>query len=242
MHKSLTEAALGMPLVIKKIADPELALRLRRMGLFEGSEIVRLDQEVLVRPVRLRGPQGEAVLGGGMVMKIVVHLDDGRRLPLVEMKPGDEGHIEGLTGGRQLEAALERLGLRDHDRVAYVRQLPPMEYVTLVAAGRRVRLTEGMAAKIWGQMQTLSLQFVSARTGVPFRVDQILGGPHSRQMLLSRGIKPGDVITLEEVAEAKGMPATVRNPVIVFSGEGLRLFLGETEGKMIIVHEAEPEK
>jgi Fe2+ transport system protein FeoA len=242
MYKPLIEAAFGMPLVIKKMANPELAMRLRRMGLFEGSEIVRLDQEVLVRPVRVRGPRGEAVLGGGMVMKIVVHLDDGRKLPLSEMKPGDGGHIEGLTGGKQLEAALERLGLKAHDRVAYVRQLPPMEYVTLAASGRRVRLTEGMAAKIWGQMQNRSLQFVSARAGVPFRVDQILGGTHSRLMLLARGIKPGDVITLEAVAEAQGLPATVRSPIIVFSREGLRLYLEETEGKMILVNEAEPEK
>ena len=64
MYQPLTKAIFGAPLVIEKMADPELARRLQFMGLFVGSEIVRLDQEVLIHPVRVRGPKREVVLGG----------------------------------------------------------------------------------------------------------------------------------------------------------------------------------
>jgi Fe2+ transport system protein FeoA len=234
----LTEAPLGKSLVIRKIANPELALRLRRMGLFEGSHIVRLDQEVLVRPVRVRGPKGDAVLGGGMAMKVVVHLDDGRKLPLMEMKPGETGHMEGLTGGTELAVAVKTLELKLNDRISFVRQLPPMEYVTVIAEGGRVRLTEGMAAKIWGHMEGQSMQFVSARAGEPFHMTQVLGGSRVRRMLQAQGIEPGKVLTLEEVAQAQSLPSKVRNPVVISSREGLRLFLERHEGERVLVREA----
>jgi Fe2+ transport system protein FeoA len=242
VYLTLTEAALGKPLVIKKMAKPDLAERLRRMGLFEGSEIVRLDQEVLVRPIRVRGPRGDAVLGGGMAMKIVVHLDDGRKLPLIEMTPGETGHIEGLTGGAELAGALETLRLNLHDRISFLRQLPPMAYVTVISGGGRVRLTEGMAAKIWGRMQEQSLQFVSARAGQPFEVTKILGGPKARKILSAQGIEPGKALTLEEVAQAQNLPGGVRNPVVISSREGLRLFLEPSEANYIFVTETGPEK
>ena len=123
-----------------------------------------LDQEVLVRPVRVRGPKGEAVLGGGMAMKVVVHADDGRKLPLAEMGANETGHIEGITGGPGLSGALSVLGLGISDRVCFLRTLPPMEYITLLESGIRVRLTEGMAAKIWGRTTGEPLQYISAPT------------------------------------------------------------------------------
>ncbi|MGD8387086.1 MAG: FeoA family protein [Desulfobacteraceae bacterium] len=241
MYKPLTDAAFGRPLIIKKMTDSELAMRLRRMGLFEESEIIRLDQEVLVQPVRVRGPSGEVVLGGGMGMKIVVHLDDERKLPLVEMQPGETGHIEGLTGGSELASALETLGLKPDDRVRFMRRLPPMEYITVIAGGGRVRLTEGMAAKLWGRMQDQELQFVSARVGEPFEVTRILGGQGARSMLEKRKIGPGRILTLEGVAQAQSLRSGVRNPLVINSREGLRLFLRQNEGEQILVLENGPE-
>jgi Fe2+ transport system protein FeoA len=237
MYKPLTDAAFGRPLIIQKVTDPDLALRLRRMGLFEGSGIVRLDQEVLVQPVRVQGTHAEVVLGGGMAMKIVAHLEDGRKLPLVEMQPGEVGHIEGLTGGSELTAALKILGLMPDDRVRLIRRLPPMEYVTVIAGGVRVRLTEGMAAKLWGRMGEREIQFVSARVGEPFEVNRILGGRGARSMLESQGIETGSVLTLEGVTQAQSLRAGVQNPLVINSREGLRLFLRQHEGERILVEE-----
>ena len=207
------------------------------MGLFEGSEITRLDQEVLIQPIRVRGPQGDAVLGGGMTMKIVVHLDDGRKLPLAEMKPDEAGHIEGLTGGRRLESALETLGLKMNDHIRMLRRLPPMEYVAVIESQGRVRLTEGMAVKIWGRMHGKSLQFVSSRAGERFHVEQILGGANACQMLGSRGIEPGKILILEGVAPAQNLRMGVRNPVVITSAEGLRLFLNLSDAEQILVQQ-----
>lgn len=235
MSMPLTDASPGRTLIIKKMAVPELACRLRHMGLFEGSEIVRLDREVLVRPVRVRGPNGDAVLGGGMAMKIVVHLDDGRKLPLMEMAPGESGHIEGLTGGSELADTLALLQLTQGDPVSLVRQLPPMEYIAVIDGGGRIRLTEGMAAKIWGCIGAQQLQFVSARVGEPFRVIRVLGGPGALRLLERQGVGPNIHLTLEGVGQAQSIPVAVRNPIVIVSREGLRLFLTPDDGMHIFV-------
>jgi Fe2+ transport system protein FeoA len=176
-----------------------------------------------------------------MAMKIVVHSDDQRKRPLVEMQPGETGHIEGLTGGSELTGALKTLGLEPDDHVRFIRRLPPMEYVTVIAGGGRVRLTEGMAAKLWGRMQGQELQFVSARVGEPFEVTRILGGRGARRMLKTRGIETGNILTLEGVAQAQSLSTNVQNPLVIASREGLRLFLRQDEGDQILVLEAEQE-
>lgn len=152
MYTSLIDAPLGRTLILVKVEDLSMEMRLRRMGLFEGSSLTRLDEEVLIQPVRVRGPGGEFILGGGMASRIVAHLDDGRKLPLVELKPGESGHIEGVTCGGSLEKTLKTLGVRENDEITFVRKIPPMEYITLVEEEKRIRLNEGMAAKIWGRM------------------------------------------------------------------------------------------
>jgi Fe2+ transport system protein FeoA len=235
MRIPLTQADVGKPLTIHKMANPELGTRLGRMGLFEGSEILRLDQEVLVQPVRVRGPGGDAVIGGGMAMKIVVHLPDDRRLPLIEMQPRQSGHIEGLTGGVALLETLETLGLKPDDPILFIRRLPPMEYVVITEGGNRVRLTEGMAAKIWGRMGGRSMQLVSARTSEPFEATRIMGGHNARRMLRDQGIEQGAKIRLEGVARAQSLQLTTRNPVGIATRQGLRLFLEDKDANEILV-------
>ncbi len=237
MYTPLSDSAVGRPLVLKKFIDTDLAQRLGRMGLYEGSEIERLDQEVLVQPIRVGGPKGEAVLGGGMAIKVVVHLDDGRKLPLAEMGTGETGHIEGMTGGPALSDALAVLGLKLNDPVQFLRKLPPMEYITILESGSRVRLNEGMAAKVWGRSHGAPLQYISAPAGELFHVTKILGGSKAQQMLKIRQIKPGMVITLEQVAPAQSFQTEIRNPLVIASREGLRLFLAPDDGSRILVED-----
>lgn len=238
----LNDAPLGEPLLLARVTDVDLDLRLQRMGLFQGSEIVRLDQEVLIQSIRVAGPRGEVVLGGGMAMKTVVHLDDGRRLPLAEVKPGECGHIEGLTGGSALSRALDVLGLKSDDCIRVSRRLPPMEYAVLVEPGNRVMLTDGMAAKVWGKIQERFQQLVTAAVGRSFLVVEILGGYYARKQLGSHGIEPRRTIVLETVAGAQVLRHEVRNPVVVVSRGGLRLFLRPREGERIFVWRAGTEK
>ena len=103
-----------------------------------------------MHPVRVRGVKGEVVLGGGMATRVIVHLDDGRRMPLMDMKPGQRGHIKGTTGSINLADALNTLGLKEDGEIVYLRQLPRMDYTVVVRKNATVRIPEGMAAKVWG--------------------------------------------------------------------------------------------
>ncbi|QTA86990.1 ferrous iron transport protein A [Desulfonema magnum] len=239
MYTSLIDAPLGRTLILVKVEDLSMEMRLRRMGLFEGSSLTRLDEEVLIQPVRVRGPGGEFILGGGMASRIVAHLDDGRKLPLVELKPGESGHIEGVTCGGSLEKTLKTLGVRENDEITFVRKIPPMEYITLVEEEKRIRLNEGMAAKIWGRMGEKYLQFASAGVKEKFEVTDILGGQRIKKSLTLQGITPGKTLMLEGVEQAKSLFMTRQNPLIISSSDGLRLFLQEQEGRKVFVRVSE---
>jgi Fe2+ transport system protein FeoA len=235
MYTPLNNAPIGVPLILDNVTDFHLAEELRHMGIFEGSGLVRLDEEVLLQPLKVRGPRGDVVLGSGMAGKIVVHLEDGRRLPLPEMRTREHGHMEGITGGPELMHALDVLGLRRDDEVMLVRKLPPMEYIAVLEKKQRIHLTEGMAAKIWGTIDKLPMQFVSAQTGKEFHVQDLLGGKNSRQVLHGYGIGIGSILVLEKVAQAQSVVMNHIHPLIISTHDGLRMFLPENQGRRIYV-------
>lgn len=239
MHSSLADAPCGVSLTIVRVADRELASRLASMGLGDGSVVTRLDEEVALHTVRVRGPNGEVVLGGGMGGKVVAHLPDGRMIPLTEMVPGETAHIEAVTAGEELTDALAVLGLKNEDEITLVRRLPPMEYITL-ADGRRIRLAEGMAAKILGEMSGVGCQFANARAGADFTVTRILGGKRARRAISSLGIAKGSVLRLEAVERAPDYRMSRGERFVVSSREGLRLFLRRDQADVVIVaHQAD---
>ena len=125
MLTTLAAAPVGMPLVMERIVGPEFAARLQRLGLYEGVSLTRLDDSVAVGPAKIRGPHGEVTLGGGMAARVVIHLDNDRRQPLLECSPGDSGHVEGITGHRGVEETLATLGIKEDDRITFLRRLPP---------------------------------------------------------------------------------------------------------------------
>ncbi len=243
MYTSLSQAPCGRTLTLAKVENPNLEMRLRRMGLFEGKQLIRLDEEVLIQPVRVRGPKGEFILGGGMASRIVVHLDDGRKLPLPELKPGERGHVEGITCGSALEKSLDILGAKENDEITLIRKIPPMEYVTVVEKEGRVRLNEGLAAKIWGRMGEHHLQFACSSVREKFEVTDILGGRRVREALAVQGVIPGKTLILEGVEPAGTLFMGQQNHLLIISTpDGLRLFLQEREGQRIFVRVSEEDK
>jgi hypothetical protein len=54
-------------------------------------------------------------------------------------------------------------------------------------------------------------------------------------MLYSRQIEPGTILVLENVAPAQSLRTETRNPVVIASREGLRLFLNPEDGRRILV-------
>ncbi len=237
MYQTLTEAPFEKPLFLVKVADSSFAARLRHMGIFEGMELIRIKEDVKLQPLRVRCRSGDAVIGGGMSAKIVVHLDDGRKLPLAEMEPDETGHIEGLTGGASLSDALNVLGFKNDERITLIRRLPPMEYVVFLEKKGRIHLTESMAAKIWGETGDKMLQFNYARKGKQFNVKSLLGGENAREMLRARGVEPGAVLVLEGINPARSFYMSKQNPIVVSTKKGLRLFLEQKNADKIFVKE-----
>ena len=231
----LIRAPFDRPLILKDITEPDLEALLSRLGLFRGHTFVREEEEVLVHPVRVRGPHGEAVLGGGMAMRVIVHLDDGRRMPLTDMTAGQRGHIEGTTCSANLSDALNTLGLHENEEIVYVRQLPPMDYTVLVSHDMKQRIQEGMAAKIWGRIGDRHLQFVSAGKGQPFLVEKILGGSQSANTLRAKGITQGRTIALHAVAPAQIFNMATHTPVVISTNDGLHLHLRTRQAEHMLV-------
>ena len=237
MYQTLTEAPFEKSLLLVKVSDPSFAARLRHMGIFEGMELIHIREDVKLHPLRVRGRSGDAVIGGGMSAKIVVHLDDGRKLPLAEMAPDETGHIEGVTGGAGLSDALSVLGFKNDERITLIRRLPPMEYVVFLEKKGRIHLTESMAAKIWGETDKKMLQFNYARKGRQFNVKSILGGGNAREMLHASGIEPGAVLVLEGVNPARNFYMSKKNTIVVSTKEGMKLFLEQKNADKIFVKE-----
>lgn len=236
MYTTLAKAPKGQQLTIKKITHEHLEKNLASMGLFPGSVVTVMDEEISLQTVRIKGPKGEILLSGGMGGKIVAHLDDGRKVPLPELKPGEHGHIEGITGGKGLGEALTALGLKENDCIEMIRLMPPMEYITIIEGRGRVRLPEGMAAKILGEMLGNEYQFASVQVDTPFKVTKILGGKRAQHAIESLNIAPGKTLRLEAVEQAKNIGNSYGlNRIVTHSSEGLRIFLRIDQAENITV-------
>jgi Fe2+ transport system protein FeoA len=244
MITSLNEAPVGQPLLVVTVRDQGLARELAKLGLEPGQELIRLEKDAsVVRPVRLRGPMGEVILSGNMASGLVVHLDDGRIVPLLEMKPGDKGHLEGVTvvPGSAMAETFQTLGLEENDSVELVRRLPAMEYVTLIDRKKRVNLPGGMAAKLWGESQGQKLQFATAGAAKEFRLEKILGGDMARQRITAAGLTPGVTLILEAVKPAQTVRLTHKDPVAVSTPEYLRFWLPPQAASLLMVREKQPD-
>jgi Fe2+ transport system protein FeoA len=234
MILSVDRAPLEVPLTLAEIRDETLSDRLARMGVYPGDELVLVDDDVAFGPVRVRGPKGEVVLGGGVAAKVIVHHDDGHKTPVTEMHPGETGHVEGLVCGSAMARGLEILGIGEDDAIEMIRRVPAMDYQ--VAVGKqRVRITEGAASKIWGEMGGQPMQFVMVGRGKPFLVLDILGGRRARATLERLGIVPGQTIVLEAVTPADSVGASDHGRIVLCVKSGLRLHLRPDQAQKVLV-------
>lgn len=236
MNIPLNKAPIEKPLRLQAITSDNLKNRLAQMGLHIKTELEVMSEDSVQHPVRVKGPQGEVLLAAGMASKIIVHHDDEHKTPVFEMNPGEKGHIEGLTAGSHLEKSLKILGISEGDNIELIRCLPPMEYKTVVD-GKPTRLTEGMAAKIWGDCDQESCQLATCGKGRPFTVKNILGGPRAVKTITASGIKAGSTIKLESVQPAKDIRMDNGERIIIRSKEGLRLHLRLDQAETILVQE-----
>lgn len=238
----LNQAPFDQSLELHDIKNKYLADKLQKMGLYLGNEIFRLDETLIVQAIRVRTKSGEVILSGGMGIKTIVHLGDNRRIPLLDMEPGETGHIEGITGGRGLVVTLETLGLKENEPITLLRKLPPMEYVVRINHRYRARLTEGDTARIWGESNGSNRQFSFSSTGCDFQVKKLLGASKAISRLIKTGIQPNSILTLESVSSTQTLQLGATNQLAISSPDGLHLHLSGQAGNEIYIKVIEPQK
>lgn len=239
MITNLAHAPAGIPLTVVHITDKDFASRLAHLGIYEGACLTRLDESIKVGPVKVKGPNGEAVLGGWLAGRVVMHLDDDRRMPLLECPPKSSGHIEGVTGNQAVEEALGILGIAENDRVTLIRRMPPMTYKVLVDKTHHEQLNEGLAATLLGDTPSGSAQFCSVGTGVPFTVRRILAGKGTTNIFTAMHIELGTQLELLSVSSSQILDFSEKHAVVCVTSEGLRLYFNESDAHDLIVSGAE---
>lgn len=235
MLTTLADAAVGVALVVTRISPQDFADRLARLGVYEGARIMRLEEAVAIGPAKIRGPRGDVTLGGWLAAKIVAHLDDDRRIPLLECAPGDTGHVEGVTGHKAMEDALAVLGVAENDRITFLRRLPPMLYRAVLDDKERIQLSEGLAAKILGDTPSGPAQFCAVGVGEPFVVSRILAGERAGETLNALGVRPGSRLSLTGVAAGQVFGLSRHAPVVCATREGARLYFQRKDAGRIAV-------
>ncbi len=230
----LTQAPQGAPLQLENIGDAQLAQKLDKLGVCPKSTVTLLQDEAIASPVRVRTDAGEVILASGMAAKIIVHHDDGHKTPIMEMKPGEKGHVEGLVCGPGLEKGLVILGLRKDAAVDMIRRIPPMDYLTSIN-NAHVIIPEGAAAKIWGRMRGVQMQFAMVGKGKDFVVEQLLGGARASAMLHNLGAAPGTTLQLKNVVPANKTGRAAADQFVLAAKSGLRLYLRPDQAATVIV-------
>lgn len=231
----LNKAPFDQPLTLVTIDNERLAQQLATMGLYCDSTMTRIDETQTAQTIRIQSASGQAILSGGMGTQTIIHLDDDRRLPLLDMEVGESGHIEGITGGYGLAETLTTLGLNENERITLIRKLPPMEYQIRVGDGGRVNLSEGDAARIWGTCNGQTSQFSLASVRNDFRVDKLLGGKKAQQRLRQLGITNKKSLRLESVRSVQPIQLGWENQLAITTSDGLHLHLSKIHGDSIQV-------
>ena len=235
MRMTLAQAPVGTSLAVSQIVDSEFASRLSRLGLYQGAKLMRLNKATAIGPAKVRGAKGDAVLSGWLAGQVVIHLDDDRRLPLLECAPGAEGHVEGVSGQAIVEESLRELGIVENDRIEFVRRMPPMNYHVLVNGREHWQLNEGLASHLLGDSASGPAQLSSAGAGEIFTVRRVLAGEDAVEALASMGIVPGSELALEKVSASQELRLSLEGAVACVTKEGVRLYLREQDAAGIYV-------
>ncbi len=241
MLTDLAQAPVGVSLCINRIPDEAFASRMERLGLREGTQLMRLSEMVSVSPVKVRGAKGDAVISAWLAGQVVIHLDDGRRIPLPECPPRASGHVEGVTGHDAVESSLYELGIAENDRITVIRRVPPMKYHCTVDGQHGAWMHEGLAAHLIGDTAEGPAQFSSVGVGEEFVVRRILPGDDAVPALASMKVAPGATLVLTSVSVSPDVRFSAVNPVACVTRDGLRLYFREQDAAGILVVVVEDE-
>lgn len=236
MYSSLIDAPVNTDLTLLQVTNRKLETWLKRVGLFTGATLIRHTKEFNFTPVRVKADKGDVIIPAGLAMKIYVHLESGEKIPLTEMKKKDRGHVEILSSGRLVEKFLGRLGLKENSTIVFLRSLPHMDYITVINKKERTRLSEGEAARIWGNSPNeADSQFYFASRGTLFTVKEIMGSRKSCEHLKTHGVSPGAQLMLETIEQAQGLHQPLNEPITISTPKGLRIYFPPEKAAQVIV-------
>lgn len=193
---NLSNAPFEQLLRITAIADEAIEKELNKAGLRVGVECHK-HLPATLPSVRIKGPEGSVVLGGGLSNKVLIKCGSITKY-LGEIQFKDNGVITEINGGCWLQNSLQKLGLALGSKIRLMRRLPPMEYVVRINNQERIKLSESTAARIIGKHEDgLEQQFSSARVELDFKINSIVGGRKFSTFLKGLGISRGEKIVLE---------------------------------------------
>ena len=193
---NLNNAPFEQLLRIVAITNESFENEMKRSGLRVGSECHK-HLSTNIPSLRLKGPKGSVVLGGGLTRKIILNVSKEQK-ELAEIKFNDCAEVAEIKGGCWLQKSLEMLGIKVGSKVRLMRRLPPMEYVIRINNQERIKIGEAFAARIIGCHEEGNIQqFSSARVEIDFKVTDIAGGRKFMTFMKSMGISLGEKIVLE---------------------------------------------
>lgn len=242
MTCTLVQAPFGRSLRITRIIGADFSARMSRLGLYEGARLLRINEAAKLGAVKVRTTLGETVLSGWLAGQVVIHLDDDRRVPLLECRSLESGHVEGITGQDIVEDSLRALGITDGDRIQFLRRMPPMAYAFSVRGKGRASMSESMAAHVLGETAAGPRQFSSVGVGEVLTVIRILPGEATPASLASLHVTEGAELTLVNVSASPELGKSADHPVACVTKDGMRLYFREQDAASIIVSAEVPER
>ena len=219
---------------IIQIQGNRLSRRLEDLGILPGTVITKIkvkSDKDTAPAIRVVTKERKGVLGGGMGLKIWVDYQ-GSIITLTSLPPNATGVVKELSGGQFMVDAVGLLGIREGEEVTFLHRLPPMDYVVRVD-GRRIRVGEGAAAKVWGTKEGRPVQLTALGAGRSLVVDKIAGGMTSVEHLEKLGIRPESKILVEGVEPRQNIGIGRTRLVLIQSPDGMELWLGEREASNI---------
>ena len=213
---------------IMQIQGNRLARRLEDLGILPGTVITKVElksDKDTAPAIRVATKERKGVLGGGMSLKIWVDYQ-GSVTTLASLPPNVTGVVKELSGGKFMVDAVGLLGIREGEEVTVLHRLPPMDYVVRVD-GRRIRIGEGAAAKVWGSKEGRPVQLTALGHGRSLVVEQIAGGMTSMEHLEKLGVRPESKILVEGVEPRQSIGIGRTRVVLIQSPDGMELWLGE---------------
>lgn len=231
--KTLLDADPG-PFRIIRITDKGSERRLADLKVGPGDLIEKLEPAEETAPaLRIRTSMRSGVIGGEMSLGIWVRHDE-TVTTLATLSRRARAVVTALSGGRALAETAQILGIREGEEIRLLHRLPPMDYVFSVA-GKRERLGEGEAAKIWGRRRLADgtiededlVQLTSLGAGQILLVDRLTAGRRASGHLEGLGIRPGVEITVEGVEPRQTIRMGKAKVVHIRTRPGIEIWLGE---------------